>query len=109
MAARKKREADPPTQLRELASALEAEGLGRGYVLRGDERFFRDKGVEMLKRRGVQEGYEVCVHDAERGNADFRLSALIDDLSGGGLFAARRLVIVRNKYKISYFPTATFP
>jgi hypothetical protein len=43
-------------------------------------------------------GYEVCLHEVEResGGGDFHLARLIDDLSGGGLFAARRAVIVRN-------------
>ena len=40
MAARKQREAGPSTQLRELEGAL-GSGLARGYILRGEERYFQ--------------------------------------------------------------------
>ena len=96
MAARRKREADPPELMRELASALSGGELPRGVVLRGEERYFREKAVDLLRAKAVESGFEVCVHDAERGNPDFRVAALIDDLSGGGLFATRRLVVIRN-------------
>lgn len=96
MAAAKKRAQDPPVQLRELRSQLQAAGLGRGYVLRGEERYFREEALGMLRLAADAKGYEVCVHDAERGNPDFHLNALIDDLSGGGLFADKRLVVMRS-------------
>ena len=95
MAARKKREADPMTLLRELSSQL-ASGLARGYVLRGDERYFRDQVTDALRAKAAELSYEVCTHDGERGNTDFHLAAAIDDLSGMGLFGERRLVILRN-------------
>ena len=95
MAAARKKVQDPPVQLRELRSQLEQSGLGRGYVLRGEERYFRDQALGMLRQAAGAAGYEVCVHDAERGNPDFQLNALIDDLSGGGLFADKRLVVMR--------------
>jgi len=95
MAAGRKRDADPPTLVRELLRSVETAGTPRGLVLRGEERYFRDKAVDMLRAHATAAGHEVCIHDAERGNADFRLSGLIDDLSGGGLFAARRLIVVR--------------
>jgi len=95
VAAARKRAADPPVQLRELRAELERGGLGRGYVLRGEERYFRERALGWLRDAGAQAGYEVCVHDAERANPDFRLSALLGDLSGGGLFAEKRLVVMR--------------
>ncbi len=96
MAARRQREADPPQLMREFVARLASDGLPRGVVLRGEERYFREKAVDRLRAKAVESGFEVCVHDAERGNPDFKLSSLIDDLSGGGLFAAQRLVVIRN-------------
>ena len=49
-----------------------------------------------MRTTAEAQGLEICTHDAEGGSGDFRLSALIDDLSGGGLFASRRLVVARN-------------
>jgi len=97
MAARRKRQADPPTQLAELARALESGEPAPGYVLRGDERYFHERAIDLLRARAEALGFEVCLHDAyPPPNPDFRLGTLIDDLSGSGLFAARRLVVVRN-------------
>jgi hypothetical protein len=55
MAARKTkaREPDPRAQLAELLAALERGGLARGYVLRGDERYFRDRALEAIKARAI--------------------------------------------------------
>jgi len=93
----KAREAEPWVELAGLESGL-ARGLARGYVLRGEERYFRERAVDALRRRAEALGHEICIHDAEREteSSDFRLARLIDDLSGGGLFAAKRLVVVRN-------------
>lgn len=95
MAARAKAP-DPPAQLAALASALDRDGLARGYVIRGEERYFRDRAIDMIAARANAAGWEVRRHDAARGNPDFLLSAAIEDLSGGGLFASQRLVILRN-------------
>lgn len=95
MAARKSREPDPPEQLRELQRSLSS-GVKRGYVFRGEERYFREEALAHVRAAAVAEGVEVCAHDAEVSSRDFHLSTLIDDLSGGGLFAARRLILIRN-------------
>ncbi|MCZ6597342.1 MAG: hypothetical protein O7B99_06880 [Planctomycetota bacterium] len=95
---RKRREPDPPTQMETLRAALAArqgaEVLARGYLLRGEERWFRERAIALVRARAEELSYEVCAHDAD--DPDFDLARLIDDLSGGGLFAARRCVIVRN-------------
>ena len=96
MAAARRREPDPATALEQFARGLEDGPLARGYLIRGDERWFRSRCVEQIKARAEERGDEVCLHDAERGNADFSRSRLTDDLSGGGLFASRRLVVVRH-------------
>ncbi len=93
------READPLTELAALEAALEHDGLARGYVVRGEERYFRDHASESIRSRAVARGFEVCLHDAEDKQGDFQLARLIEDLSGAGLFAAQRLVIVRNPHE----------
>lgn len=88
------RENDPTTELAGLEGRLEAGQLVRGYVVRGEERYFRERAIERIKRRGAAAGHELCLHEA--GGADFQLARLVDDLGGGGLFAARRLIVVRD-------------
>jgi DNA polymerase III delta subunit len=93
----KAKESEPWVELATLESAV-GRGLARGYALRGEERYFRERALEALRRQAAAGGYELCLHEVERETegSDFKLSRLIDDLSGGGLFAARRLVVVRN-------------
>ncbi len=95
MAARAKEPA-PPVRLDQLRASLEEKGLARGYVIRGEEPWFRERAIELLKARAERDGYEVRLHDGEPSSHDFQLSSVIDDLAGGGLFASRRLVVVRN-------------
>lgn len=94
MAARKQREPDPMTQLRSLAGGLERDGLARGYVLRGDEPWFTGRAERLVRERAAADGCEVRVHDAK--DPDFELARVIGDLSGGGLFASRTCVVLRN-------------
>lgn len=94
MAGARKREADPPTQLRELESALAGGELARGYVLRGDERWFRERGIEALSKLASERGLELTRHDKK--DPEFDLSSLLDDLGAPPMFASGRLVIVRN-------------
>jgi DNA polymerase III delta subunit len=91
------REPEPWVELATLEGAA-SKALARGYALRGEERYFRERAVTALRARAEALGYEVCLHDVGRESegSDFRLARLVDDLSGGGLFAARRLVVVRN-------------
>jgi DNA polymerase III delta subunit len=92
--AQRKREADPPTQIAELERALASKGLERGYVLRGDERYFREQATQRIREKAVAEGLEVCFHDGK--DPDFQLGACLEDLTGRSLFAAERLVVIRN-------------
>jgi len=96
MARARKREPSPPELLDALARKLESEDLPRGLVLRGEERYFHERAIALLRKAGERAGFELSLHDAQRGNPDYRTSTVVDDLSGGGLFAAQRLVIVRN-------------
>jgi len=92
----RKREAAPPDALRQLARALDERGLAPGYVLRGDEPYFHARALELLRARAEQEGMELCQHAGPKAGADFSLARAVEDLSGGGLFASRRFVVVRD-------------
>jgi DNA polymerase III delta subunit len=92
------RENEPWVELASLEAGLARGPLARGYALRGEERYFRERALAALRRKAESLGYEICLHEVERESegGDFRLARLIDDLSGGGLFAARRAILVRN-------------
>ncbi len=94
----KARDSEPWNELAVLEAALARGELARGYALRGEERYFRERALGCLRKKAESLGYELCLHEVERESesSDFRLARLVDDLSGGGLFAARRLVLVRN-------------
>jgi len=89
---------DPPwVDLARLEQALAQAPIARAYALRGEERYFRERAIAALRARAEAAGFELCLHEAEgRDASDFALARLIDDLSGGGLFAPRRFVLVRN-------------
>lgn len=95
MTAKKKADGHPAEVQAELARALASGGLSRGYLLRGEEPWYREHSLELLRAKARGAGYELCSHSAERANADFRLSSLIEDVSGGGLFAAQRFIALR--------------
>jgi DNA polymerase III delta subunit len=94
----KAKDSEPWSELAALEGALARGALARGYALRGEERYFRERAIDGLRRKAEELGYETCLHEVEKETegSDFRLAHLIDDLSGGGLFAARRLIVVRN-------------
>jgi len=94
----KARESEPWVELVSLEAALARAPLARGYALRGEERYFRERALAGLRTKAEGLGYEICLHEVERESegGDFRLARLVDDLSGGGLFAARRAILVRN-------------
>jgi DNA polymerase III delta subunit len=94
MAARKQREPDPPTQLRQLAARVEREGLTGGAVFRGDERYFSERGLELVARAAQAKGLELARHDKK--DPEFELSRLLDDLGAAPMFSKGRCVIVRN-------------
>ena len=96
--ARAQREADPMTQVRDLAAALDRGELARAYLLRGEERYFRARALARIRAAAEKAGQEFCLHDTD--DPDFALARLTDDLVGGGLFAASRLVVARNPDKL---------
>ncbi|MFT5286089.1 MAG: DNA polymerase III delta subunit [Planctomycetota bacterium] len=96
MAAKKKREADPPRQIADLEGALRDSEPGRLYVLRGEERYFREAAIDLIRARSEAMGWEVSLHTGLKTHPDYNLSLLLGDLSGGSLFSSARLVVVRD-------------
>ncbi len=94
MAAARKKELDPPTQLRDLIQRLQSQGLPRGALLRGEERYFIERGVEALVKGAVKQKLDVCKHDVS--DPEFSLPKLLDDLVSSPMFASASCVLVRN-------------
>lgn len=93
MAKARTRDPHPEEELSRLAATLKA-GVPCGVVLRGTERYFRDRGARLTLEAAAGAGYEVCKHDAR--DPEFAKSRLLDDLTGGALFATARCVLVDN-------------
>jgi DNA polymerase III delta subunit len=93
-AARKAAEPAPPARLAELERALAGKApLARGYVVRGEERWFRDAAIALLAEGASRRGLEVARHDT--ADPDFDLGRLVEDLAAAPMFAPARLVVVR--------------
>lgn len=93
-----KREPDPPTQIAALQRELEgARELRKAYVLKGEERYFVERGIALLVAKATELSFEVSRHDG--GDPDFSLSALLDDLAAAPMFATGRVVVVRRAEK----------
>jgi hypothetical protein len=87
------KEPDPRTELAALAASLKAaSGLRCGYVLRGAERWYRQRAVELVLAAAQSQGLEICRHDAR--DPEFRLQGLADDLTSQAMFAAARCVVI---------------
>lgn len=86
------REPDPRAQLEELRAQLKSGRLLPGYVLRGEERYFRDRALAEILAAARAAGAEVCRHEAR--SPEFSARGLHADLGGGGLFASERCVVI---------------
>ena len=93
-----KREADPATQIAQLERDLEDGAFPRGFVFKGEERYFAEKGLELVMKKASALSYEVSRHDA--GDPDFNASLLMDDLSAAPMFATGRVIILRRAEKV---------
>lgn len=95
MAARKARDPHPDEELRELEASLrDGTEPVRGYVIKGEERYFRERAARLVCEAATRLGFELCKHDTK--DPEFALSSLLDDLTGGALFASARCVLVQN-------------
>jgi hypothetical protein len=99
MAARKgsgkPKEAAPPQQIAALEHAVAGTAdLARGYLVRGEERWFREAAVVCLVDAATRRDLEVVRHDGTDPELD--LAAFLGDLTAAPMFAASRLVLVRS-------------
>ncbi len=93
-AVRKPREPGPLEQLEGLERELAAEKpLARGYLVRGDEPYFREAALRALSEAAARAGLELARHDA--GDPDFKPGELCDDLGSASMFAPARCVVLR--------------
>lgn len=89
----------PEDALKALEGRLAQDGPPPPIViLKGEEGYFRRRGVDMCTARAKAEGMEVCRHDAM--DPDYSQAALIDDLATGALFGAARAVVVHGAERI---------
>jgi len=72
--------------------------LPRAVVLRGEERYFRERGVEHCVAAAKSSGMEVCRHDAL--DPEYSAAKLLDDLSTGALFESARCVVLRGAERV---------
>lgn len=90
----KAKEAAPPVQLAQLERALAGDAeLARGYLVRGEERWFRDVAVATLVAAAERRGLEIVRHDG--ADPDLDLAGLQADLTALPMFASARFVLVR--------------
>ena len=93
-AARKAAEPAPPARLAELERTLAGNApLARGYVVRGEERWFREAAIASIAEAASRGGLEIARHDT--ADPDFDLGRLVGDLGAPPMFAPARLVLVR--------------
>ena len=88
--ARKARDPFPEDALTDLARRLR-DGPLPIVVLRGEERYFRDRGVKLALEAARAAGREICRHDAL--DPEYDASRLLDDLATGALFQSARCVV----------------
>ena len=93
MAARAPKELTPPAQVRQLEAALAAGPLAKGYLVRGEEVYFRQRAVDAIVARARAIGAEVLVHDG--ADPDFDAQGLMGDLGTAPMFAAEQLIVAR--------------
>lgn len=87
------KEPDPRAELATLTSSLnDAAQLKLAYVLRGPERWLRERAVDHVVRVAKARGLELCRHDPK--DPDFRAQALADDLGSAAMFASQRCVVI---------------
>ncbi|MDA1265205.1 MAG: hypothetical protein O2816_09030, partial [Planctomycetota bacterium] len=90
MAAKKKaREPHPAEELATLRATLK-QGLPTAVVLKGAEAYYRTAGARLVLAAATKRGDEVCRHDGK--DPEFTAARLLDDLSGGSLFASARTI-----------------
>jgi len=99
MAAAREKDLAPPAQLDALAAMMPPRGkLARAYLVRGEERWFREAALAQLLAAARAQDLEPSRHDAR--DPDFSPRALQDDLTAAPMFASARAVVVRNAHAL---------
>lgn len=94
MAARSAAAPHPQKELERLRSHLASSGVPRALLVKGEERYFRDRAVDLVCALATERELEVSRHDAR--DPEFDAAAVCHDLSAAPMFAPGRLVLVRN-------------
>lgn len=84
----------PGEQIRALAATLGGARLPRAVIVRGEERWFRERAIRLAIDAAERAGLEVVRHDAK--DPDFDLRAAVGDLTEAPMFSSARCVVVRN-------------
>ncbi|MEM9382757.1 MAG: hypothetical protein AAGB93_22580 [Planctomycetota bacterium] len=93
----KPRDPNPADALRDLEAAVQRQ-LPTVAILRGEERYFRDRGVRALVDAARAAGLEICRHDGL--DPEYEPARLLDDLATGALFGGARCVVVHAAERI---------
>lgn len=96
--AKKPKEAPPTEQLAAFAARLAKDGLPRAVIVRGEERYFRERALLLALEAARAQGLEIARHDAQDPSFDVR--NLCEDLSAPPMFASARCVFVRSASSI---------
>lgn len=94
---KKPRDPFPEDALTDLGRAL-AGGPLPLVVLRGEERYFRERGIRLALAAAKEAGMEVCRHDAL--DPEYQAARLLDDLSTGALFQSARCVVLHGADRV---------
>ncbi len=88
-ATKRAKEPHPHEEFSALESVL-SRGMPPAVILKGAESWYRHAGAMAVLEKARERGDEVCRHDGK--DPEFNLSRLLDDLTGGSLFAESRTV-----------------
>ena len=86
------KEADPREEWASFERELAAGPLRPAYVLRGAERWYRERALGRVLDAARKAELELCRH-AAKGD-DFKQQSLIDDLTSNAMFASARCVVI---------------
>jgi DNA polymerase III delta subunit len=94
MAKRAPRESPPNAQLARFEEEVTAaQALAPGYLIRGEEEYFKRRAVGALRTRAKALELEVEVHDA--GDPDFDAQRLMGELATPPMFSPGQLLVAR--------------
>ncbi|MEO1698398.1 MAG: hypothetical protein AAFU73_13955 [Planctomycetota bacterium] len=97
-AARRKSDPFPEDALKDLERSLKSDALPSIVILRGEERYFRDRGVDLAVAAAKEAGLDLCRHDAL--DPEYAVARLLDDLVTGALFAGARCVVLHSAERV---------